>query len=138
MIEKNNIKIGDIVYSVNSWTNNVVKAKVTEIREDGVLFEHLCFVNNNGNRIDKAYGSSGAYWDNIFVTAKEAYTYRNENNNRYVSQYLESIKTVADLVKFPFTHCINGGEYTDWNAVKAYKIRAKELLGINLEKEKEL
>ena len=48
MIAKNNIKTNDIVYSIDSWINNIIKAKVTEIVEVGVLFfQHICFVDIN-------------------------------------------------------------------------------------------
>ncbi len=129
---KTTVKVGHIVYSEMSWSHNIIRAKVTEIRPEGVMFDLQCTVNENGQSIDREYGSAGATWDNLYPTAKAAYEGRKAKNDAQVAKFCKEIATIEDLVKFPLTHCINGEEYTDWQAVKAYKIRAKELLGVDL------
>lgn len=49
-----------------------------------------------------------------------------------VQNYCESIKTVEDLVRFCYDNAMLAEEYTNWEARKAARIRAKELLGIEL------
>ena len=48
------------------------------------------------------------------------------------SKYCSKINTIEDLVKFPINHCLNGEEYTNNEAYQAYKIKVKELVGIDL------
>lgn len=131
---KNNTKVGDIVYSVESWTERVVKARVTEIMNDCVRFQALCFVDRNGNFSDTFLGSAGAAWDNLYATALDAYTDRDTKNAAQVQAYCDEIETIADLVRFPLDHCLTGDEYTDYNALKAYKQRMRDF-GFSEEKE---
>ena len=42
------------------------------------------------------------------------------------------MKDLKDLLKFPLNHCLNGEEYTDYEAKAAYKQRVNELVGIDL------
>lgn len=46
--------------------------------------------------------------------------------------YCDSIKTVENLVRFCYEHNFCAEEYTDYEAAKAARIRAKELLGLEL------
>ena len=48
-------------------------------------------------------------------------------------KYKREIKNLNDLLQFPLHHCFCGDEYTDWEAVEAYKTRVKELTGLNCE-----
>lgn len=49
-----------------------------------------------------------------------------------VRAYCDSIKTVENLVMFCYEHNFWAEEYTDYEAAKAARIRAKELLGLEL------
>lgn len=50
-----------------------------------------------------------------------------------IDKYLEEIKSVEDLVQFMYSHCCaRCEEYTDWEAREAVRVRALELLGVNL------
>ena len=44
----------------------------------------------------------------------------------------DEIKSVEDLLKFPFKHAFNAEEYSNYEAAEAYVIRAKELLGVEI------
>jgi hypothetical protein len=132
MVDKTKIEQGSVVYYAQTWTGFIVKAIVTEIVDGGVYAKELYTVDKEGNQVDRCVGSSGAAWDNLYATAAEAYDAQAAENKAAYDKYCSEIKSVEDLVRFPLEHCINGDEYTDWQAVNAYKIRAKELVGIEL------
>lgn len=70
--------------------------------------------------------------DRVFATKEEALeAYKTEIENR-VRRYKEEIKTLEDLLRFPLNHCFMGEEYTDYEAIRAYKERVKELMNIDL------
>lgn len=135
MQNNHNIHVGDIVYSEMPWSFNIIKVRVTAILPQGVQFDCLCSVNEAGEEIFKEYGSAGAKWDNVYLTAADAYKSIREKAKEQTQIYCDEIKTVEDLAKFPLEHCINGGEYADYDAIKAYKLRTKELLGFDLDAE---
>lgn len=57
---------------------------------------------------------------------------RSEYNGK-VEKYCSQIKDVKDLVAFCYKHNFSAEEYTEYEAAKAAKIRAKELLDLELE-----
>jgi hypothetical protein len=70
----------------------------------------------------------------VFATKQEAHKSYLEESAKLVDKYKEEIKNLNDLLKFPLEYCIScGEEYTDYEAQKAYKIRANELFGIILD-----
>jgi hypothetical protein len=67
------------------------------------------------------------------LTVEEIYVYIKEQHDIEVQKYCDEIKTVEDLLKFPFKYSFNAEEYTNYDAMEAYKIKAKELLNVNIE-----
>ena len=133
MKNQKNVVIGDIVYTIAAWTDNIISCRVKSIEDFGVYYDGVAVVDKDGRSVSREYGSAGAIWDNVFLSAKEAYDERQSRNDACVQQHLDSIKTVKDLISFPFLHCVNGGEYTDYEAAKAYKIKAKEMFEVEIE-----
>lgn len=127
-----NVKLNDTVFFIEHWTGNVIKGTVTEILEDGVRIDCDVHVDEAGNDIDTAYGTSGARFDKIYASAKDAYTAKKQDFDKKTSEYCDKIRTVQDLVQFPLEHCLCGEEYTDYPAIAAYRRRAKELTGTDL------
>ena len=137
MMTKYNVKIGDIVYSVEPWSERIQKACVSEICEYGVLFHCLAFVDKDGNDIANNRGVfAGATWDNLYLTAEEAHERQKSKNEAAFLAFCEKIQTVDDLVRFALEEDITGSEYSDCNARKAYISRAKDF-GFDVELEME-
>lgn len=136
MMTKDDVKVDDIVYSIEPWSGRIAKSQVTELFAEGVRFKNLSFVDKNGKYIDRNFGLAGAAWDNLYPTAEEAYKGQLAKDEAAFLAYCEQIETVEDLVRFALENDITGGEYSDYNARKAYISRAKEL-GFDVEMEKE-
>lgn len=73
--------------------------------------------------------------EQAWETEKEARAAYADDAQKQVETYKKEITSVQDLVVFLFHHCVNGEEYTDWNARAAAIQRAKKLLDIDLEKQ---
>ena len=122
----NNYKIGDVVY-VNGFWEVAERCKITSDKDR----------KKNG---DEAYsvdslemgGSFGASVDNIFSTKEDAIAAYKRKSEENVAKYKKEIKNLNDLLEFPLNHCLNGSEYTDYDAIQAYKTKAFELTGIVL------
>lgn len=128
--------IGQNVYVYESWSGNIIKAKVKGSRDPDTDIYNIDFieiVNRAGQTVDTFGGTSCREAKDIWNTAEEAFAELDRRSERITECYIKSIKTVEDLILFPLQHCICGGEYEDFEAEMAYKIRAKELLGIDVD-----
>lgn len=67
--------------------------------------------------------------DCIFFTKEDAISAYKTAFNNEVKSYCQEIKTLEDLVKFPIDNCL-WGEDTDYPALEAYKIRAREIVTV--------
>jgi hypothetical protein len=80
------------------------------------------------------FGTFTAAEECIFKTKEDAIKSYEESTNKLVKKYKEEIRTLEDLVKFPLSHCIyGGGKYMDKGAREVYKIKAKEITGIDID-----
>ena len=125
----NNYKIGDIVYVNGPW-NVAEKCEITSeqgSRKNGDGFYSV-------HSLDLG-GSFGAFTDNIFSTKEDAIAAHKRKSDENIAKYKEEIKNLNDLLKFPLDHCFCGEEYTDYDAIQAYKTKAFELTGIVLEED---
>ena len=122
----NDYKIGDVVY-VNSFWNVAERCKIVsdkERKKNGDEAYSVCSL--------KMGGSFGASVDNIFSTKEDALAAYKRKSEEIVAKYKKEIKNLNDLLEFPLNHCLNGSEYTDDDAIQAYKAKALELTGIVL------
>ena len=78
-------------------------------------------------------GTFGVTADNVFPSKAKALAAAEIERQNKINEYKHEIKNLNDLLQFPLHHCFCGDEYTDWNAVEAYKARVKELTGVNCE-----
>ncbi len=69
--------------------------------------------------------------DCMFDTQEKAIAAEKARSDTQVKSYCKEIKTLEDLLKFPINHCFCGKEYTDFEALEAYKIKAKEIADVN-------
>lgn len=132
----NNINVNDKLYMYEVWSRQIYQVTVTDIKDHNIKIHWDYIVDRNGNKIaDGVIGSNEVSIDYRYLWAnpEEAYNAIEKEFNDLVEKHKNEIKTIEDLIAFPLEHCFDGEEYTDYEAIKAYKIRAKELLNIDLE-----
>ena len=121
-------KDNEIVY-VNTTYNTAEQCRilfVQKVFETNELVYALRSLNN--------FVTFTAAEECIFKTKEDAVKSYEESTSKLVKKYKDEIKTLEDLVKFPLSHCIyGGGKYMDKGAREAYKIKAKEITGIDID-----
>ena len=114
------MKIKDYVYGYDSY-GNLQEGKIKQFLESNGV-EYVKF--GTGVTLPKS---------RVFLSKEDCIKCYNKNFNDKVVNYCKSISTVEDLVTFMFNHCVScAEEYTDWEAREACQIKAKELLGLDL------
>lgn len=130
------MKVGDIAYFYEHWSNSIEKCQIEELKEiDGVKtaeVRSIGTVDIEGEIICNTYGTSTRKIENLYSSCRAAYKAYYDKFNDFKNKYIEEIKDLKDLLKFPLNHCLNGEEYTDYKAKAAYKQRVNELVGIDL------
>ncbi len=126
MININDIKIGQKVWYKEHWSQMIVWGKVTNItkfdnNEDGIevtgdIYEKESFV-----------GTTTQPLNNLFATKYEAIEAIKKSRQAWIDTYKKEITDIASLVAFPLSHPFGAEEYTNYEAIRAYKERAKEL-----------
>ena len=133
------LNAGDKIFVSEHWSEYIYQATVVKVyAENDTLYARFIYdyiVDAAGNEIDSGiHGSTcSAKFDDIWFSAKEAYAEIAARKANNVKIYCDEIVTVKDLLEFPLKHCLDGEEYTDYDAIEAYKKRAKELLKIEIE-----
>jgi hypothetical protein len=126
MININNIKIGQKVWYQEHWSQMIVWGKVTNITK---------FDNNEyGIEVTGEFHEEGSFvgtttqpLDNLYATKYEAIEAIRKSRQAWVDTYKKEITDIASLVAFPLLHSFGAEEYTNYEAIRAYKERAKEL-----------
>ena len=134
MINIKDIKIGQKVWYQEFWSQRIVFAyvnKITTINDS----ENDYVVQVTGDfRDDESIGGTITLpLRYLFTTKDEAIAMVEQKNLEIVNKYKSEINTIADLIKFPLIHPFGAEEYTDYEAIKAYKERAAELGFIGLD-----
>ena len=135
-MEINTIKPNDIVYIWESFGQSIVEARIKGEPYDDERYgvelvdvDMLNIVDKNGKQIMSFGGFSSRRLQNVFKTPMEVYNMVADKEEKAYQEYLSEINNVYDLIEFPLTH--NFGECNDNVAVvRAYKEKAKELLGV--------
>lgn len=121
--------IGDIVYFIEHWTDSCHKARVLNINkthEEGIVYAELEDLT--------IPGETGCKIENVYLSEEECNNAIKAKEDAQKQEYLNSIKSVEDLVRFMYSHHVSTcGEYTDWCARSVVREKAKELLNIDLE-----
>ena len=132
MMKKEDIKVGQEVWFKATYAD-VNSGVVTEIREHVKTPKgEEIHVMLNGTR--DTIGSMGARIKDCYPTKEALLDGVKAESDSKIEKYCESIQTVEDLVRFCYDHNMHAEEYTDWEAQKAAQIRAKELLGIDIDR----
>lgn len=129
------MKVGDIVYFYETWSDAVIKGRVTNISELGTEVNCSCCVDEKGEEVCEQYGRTLRTKEELFFSAQEAYDTHAKQSHDKLCEYCKEIETVTDLIRFPLKHCLKGEEYTDQIARQAYEIRTKDLLGIDIRRD---
>lgn len=136
---KDEYTAGQVVYVYEIQPDSIVKAVIVDknIFNDGYSIRYQSIVDRDGNEIVDMVGDSCRESSGIWKSAADAYAARNKKHQEKIAAYKNEIKDMKTLILFPLDHCLNGKEYTDYDARIAYKERAKELFGLDLDKENE-
>lgn len=121
MKNSNRYKIGDKVWWFDPWGT----------LRWGIIYDmddHIAAIHENGRK-----GScTGSRLDNCWPSEDECRKAEAQRSELQTAEYRESITSVEDLVKFLFEHDVNG-EDPNYDAQRAAKERAKELLNLDIE-----
>ena len=116
-----NAKIGQTIWFKERWSGMPTEAKITAVH-DTHAETHL----THG-------GTMNVRFADMFVNKNELIQAMQDKSNRNVADIKASIRTVEDLVCYMYDHVVaNAEEYTDYDARRAVRERAKELLNIDL------
>lgn len=127
MININDLKINQKVWFKESWTERIVCGFVSEITRRADNEEHIIKIKGKSYLEDSFIGITHQSPDNLFVTKEEAIAAAKQESQDWVDDYKKEITDIASLVAFPLSHTFYAEEYTDYEAIRAYKERAKEL-----------
>lgn len=78
-------------------------------------------IDSEGKEVRRIGGTSGVRLDKAFLTAKEAIDAQKAEVEEHKEELRSEITDVESLLKFPLDHCLNGDEYTDWQARAVYE-----------------
>jgi hypothetical protein len=127
MININDIKINQKVWFKETWTERIRCGFVSEITRHSDNEGHIIKVKGKSYLEDSFIGITYQSPDNLFVTKEEAIAAAKQESQDWVDDYKKEITDIASLVAFPLSHTFYAEEYTDYEAIRAYKERAKEL-----------
>lgn len=127
MININKLEINQKVWFKESWTERIVCGFITEIERHLGDENHIIAINGNPQWKDSFIGTTHQSPNNLFTTKEEAIAAVEEENQKRVDNYKAEITDIASLVAFPLSHPFGAEEYTNYEAIRAYKERAKEL-----------
>lgn len=128
MIE--NVKNGMIIYFYRDLESYVIKGKVKDSSIVDASINNIKVIkkvdwkntiNGEGKKVREIGGTSGVRLDQAFLTAKEANDAQKAKVEKHKEELRSEITDVESLLKFPLGHCLNGDEYTDWQARAVYE-----------------
>lgn len=127
MININKIKINQKVWFKENWTERIVCGFVSEITRRSDNKDHIIKIKGKSYLEDSFIGITYQSPDNLFTTKEKAIAAAKKESQEWVDNYKAEITDIASLVAFPLSHTFYAEEYTDYEAIRAYKERAKEL-----------
>lgn len=129
-----NIKVGDKVWYYEHWSDMARSGVVKELKEttnnlpgkDPVPYAMI---------LDDEGGTCGRLLKDIYSTKQDLLIALKAEEDKKVAEIKEKIKNVDDLIRYMYNTPTGGAEeYTNCFARRAVREKAKELLGIELEK----
>lgn len=142
-MKRKNVKIGKKVYYQEPWSGQIIQAEIAAPDEFSVMCNNIVEVNNicrpEVEKSNPMYISRGIVCcpiNKLYENLDEIKAAIKEKWKNDVQKYKNKIKNIEDLINFPLSHCFCGEEYTEYEAIQAYKERAKEL-GFNIVEKQE-
>ena len=128
MINIEDIKIGQKVWYQEFWSQRVVFAYVNKITTiNNSENKYIVQVKGDVKDDESIVRTVNLPLHCFFTTKDEVIAMVEQKNLEIVNKYKSEINTIADLIKFPLIHPFGAEEYTDYEAIKAYKEKAAEL-----------
>lgn len=125
MMKLEDVKIGDSLY-FHTDGGRTGKATVSRICTDGLAQPSISMKTR--------YSSFTVQLRNLFATSEEVARHIKEVHDKRFNERLEKVRTVKDLVRFMYDNTVSeADEYTDEDGRKIAAMKAKELLGIDLD-----
>lgn len=124
-------KVGGKGYFEENWTENIIGGTITEIKHTEKDNLPYAVIKIEGTR----YDTRECLLSKLSPTKEAALARKQAEDDALVQKYCDEIKTAEDLIRFMYDHNISTGacEYTSYQARKAAKLMAKQIMGINLE-----
>ena len=128
----NKLNLGDEIFVINPYGKYVYKGIVENIVNNDIYVKINSYFTNTEDKAEICnceYMTSAEF---VYFSIEEAFGAIRNNNDKLFKKYCKEMNDAKSMIEFAAKHCINGEEYTDWNAARAYQVRAKELFGIDL------
>lgn len=120
-------KIGDRAWNIGScW----IELEEVEIVSDLKGSNSVFYYETKGITVA---GVSCAKEEDLFYTKEEALAELSRRKNQVINEISSEVNSVEDLLNM-MLECMYCEEYTDWNKIEVAKRKAKELLGVELER----
>ena len=124
-----NVENGMTIYFYRDLDSYIKKGKVKDssILGAGDSVQYIrkvdwkADIDSEGKEVGEIGGTSGVQFDKAFLTAKEANDAQDAEIEKHKEELRNKITGVESLLKFPLDHCLNGDEYTDWQARAVYE-----------------
>ena len=126
----NNVENGMTIYFYRDLESYIKRGNVKDstIRDAGIdnikVISKVAWeanIDSEGKEVRRIGGTSGVRLDKAFLTAKEANDAQKAEVEEHKEELRSEITDVESLLKFPLGHCLNGDEYTDWQARAVYE-----------------
>lgn len=125
MVRLEDIEVGDNLY-FNTDSNRRGKAVVDRIYTEPGMAPAIGMKTRHSTFTVQLH--------NLFATQRELTEYVKDLEEKCFRERLEKIKTVEDLVRFMYDNTVSeADEYTDEDGRRIAAMKAKELLGIDLD-----
>lgn len=124
------VEKGMTIYFYRDLDSYVIKGKVKDPVVSNTSFTDIKYIrkvdweasiDSEGKEVREIVGTSGVCLDKAFLTAKEANAAQAAEVEKYKDDLRSEITDVESLLKFPLKHCLDGDEYTDWQARAVYE-----------------
>ncbi len=118
------------VYFFDAYYETVIKGKVIRHLSKSSIIETSAIVNASGTIIEEYEKICERNFENIYDSPRKAYNALKKFRNDMTLLNCEKINNVADLISFPLENFLTHDGSINYFAIDAYKIKAKELLGV--------
>lgn len=116
--------IGERTFYIEKWSDSVHEGTIRDIQhtKDGTEY---AVIHDLTLKNDITVRTA-----DLHMSTRNAIKFQQHRNQELYDQYSSEIHSIAELLKFGYTHNISKSEeYTDWTAREVYYDMAKSMLG---------